>query len=125
MPLCQFYITPSNNGSDFSIPVSGDANIKVINVQYYNTNSSSAHHVVQVRSDVLRFPYSSLGYLTIFTGAVSTVNFDTGKNEYSINKANLNGRMNLNIVDYNTGAQPTHFGGCLLTLEIEKLNGGF
>ncbi len=124
MPLCQFLVTPANNGSDFIIPVSGHANIKVVSAQYVDTNSANHSHIIQLRSDVLRFPYSSLQYLTIMTGA-TTVNFDTGKNEYSINGANLNGKMNLSVIDLGTGLTPDHFGAFLLTLEIEKLNVGF
>lgn len=126
MPLCQFYISPTTNGSDFVIPVSGKANVRVISVQYYNTNSSSAHYVIQIQSDVLRFPASSLPYLTFFSGTGSpSIGFDSSHREYSINGLNLQGKMNLSVVDVNTGATPTHFGGCLLTLEIENLGVGF
>jgi hypothetical protein len=126
MPLCQFYINPSNNASDFIVPVSGKANVRVISVQYYNTNSSSAHYVVQIRSDVLRFQASSLPYLTFFSGTGSpSIGFDSSHREYSINGLNLQGKIQLEVVDLATGAQPTHFGGCLLTLEIENLGVGF
>lgn len=126
MPLCQFYINPSNNGTDFVVPVSGHANISVLSIQYYNSNNASAHHVVQIRSDVLRFQASSLPYLTFFSGTGSpSLGFDSGRREFSLKGVNLQGKLNLEIVDLATGLQPTHFGGCLLSLEIENLGVGF
>lgn len=129
MPLCQFIITPTNSGTDFVVPVSGAANIKVIGVQYVDTNNGNHHHIVQIRSDVLIFPYSPAVYLTFMASAgthvQTNVNYDTGKNEYSINKCNLQGRIKLEVIDQETGLQPDHFGHCLLTLEIENINVGY
>lgn len=129
MPLVQFVIDPSNNGSDFVVPVSGAANVKVMAIQYVDTNNGNHHHVIQIRSDVLLFPYSPCVYLTFISGAgthaVSTLNYDTGKNEYSINKCNLQGKLKLEVIDKDTGLVPDHFGHCLLTLEIENINIGY
>lgn len=126
MPLCQFYINPSNNGSDFIVPVSGKANVTVLSIQYYNTNNTAAHYVVQIRSDVLRFQASSLPYLTFFSGTGSpSIGFDSGRKEFSMIGVNLQGKIKLQVVDLATGLEPTHFGGCLLTLEIENLGVGF
>jgi hypothetical protein len=125
MPLCQYRITPSNNGQRFTVPVSGKANIKVLSLQYYDNNNN--HHIpIRIKSDTLIFPYSSSPYLQALVGVrVFNAQFDTGKNEYSINGCDLHGAMTLEVVDQDTGAQPAHFGGCLLTLDIEQINVGF
>lgn len=129
MPLCQFLIDTTNNGSDFVVPVSGAANIKVMGVQYLDIDNGNHNHIVQIRSDVLVFPYSPCVYLTFFVASGShnqtSINFDTGKNEYSINKCNLPGKLKLELIDKATGTTPAHLGGCLLTLEIENINVGY
>ena len=125
MPLCQYNITPANNGGNFTVPVSGKANIKVLSLQYYDNNNTH-HTAIKIKSDTLIFPYSASPYLQAYVGTrVFNAQFDTGKNEYSINNCDLRGSMTLQVVDQSTDAQPAHFGGCLLTLDIEKINVGF
>ena len=126
MVLVQFIITPGNNDSYFTIPVSGKCSIRVLNCTYHDDDVIlAASRLIQIRSDLLLFPYSPARYLTIMSRAVSNTNFDSSHNEYSLQNIVLQGKIRLAVVDYETGGQPFEFAHCLLTLQIESMNETF
>ena len=137
MVLAQILITPAAtktttggqtyNGGYFAVPVSGKCSIRVLSFSYYDT--SNTFKILQLQSDVLVFPYSPCRYITILDGmnanAAAYVQFDVSYREYHLQNVVLNGLMQFNLIDRATGAEPTGFGGAILSLEIELINEEF
>jgi hypothetical protein len=125
MVLVQFIITAANNDTYFTLPVSGKCCIRVLNVCYHATEANTNSRVVQVRSDLLLFPYSPARFLTIMTNSSGNITFDSSHNEYSLQNIVLQGQLRLAVVDNATGATPATFQHLLLTLQIESMNENF
>lgn len=125
MVLVQFIITPANNDTYFTLPVSGKCSIRVLNACYHNTSHNSTSVLVQLRSDLLLFPYSPARFLTIMSNPLVNTTFDSSHNEYSLQNVVLQGQLRLAVVDVATGAQPANFQHYLLTLQIESMNENF
>jgi len=125
MVLVQFIITPANNDTYFTLPVSGKCSIRVLHVAYHNTGGATTSYLVQLRSDLLLFPYSPARFLTIMTQPTGNTTFDASHNEYNLQNVVLQGQIRLAVVDVATGAQPANFQHYLLTLQIESMNETF
>jgi hypothetical protein len=125
MVLVQFIITAANNDSYFTIPVSGKCSIRVLNVSYHATEANTNSRVVQVRSDLLLFPYSPARFLTIMSNPQGNTSFDSSHNEYSLQNIVLQGQIRLAVVDNATGATPATFQHLVLSLQIESMNDTF
>lgn len=125
MVLVQFIITAANNDTYFTLPVSGKCSIRVLNVSYHNTGGATTSYMVQIRSDLLLFPYSPARFLTIMTHPTGSTSYDSSHNEYSLQNIVLQGQLRLAVVDNATGASPANFQHCLLTLQIESMNETF
>lgn len=120
MVLVQFVLNTSNNGTDFIVPISGKCSIRVLSVDYHQTGGATCR-VVQLQSDVLFFPYSPARFLTWLSTSTNSVAFDNSHKEYNL-YATIPGRINLNLIDPATGAAPTNFEFCIVSLECEQLN---
>lgn len=125
MVLVQFIITTANNDTYFTLPISGKCCIRVLNAMYHGTGSTTVSYVIQIRSDLLYFPYSPARYLTLVNNAQASLNFDQGFKEYNLQNIVLQGQIRLAVVDNATGAQPANFQHCVLTLQIESMNENF
>lgn len=125
MVLVQFIINAGNNDSYFTLPISGKCSIRVLNVSYHATEANTNARVIQLRSDLLLFPYSPARYLTLISNPSGNMNYDQGHLEYNLQNIVLQGQLRLAVVDYATGAQPATFQHCLLTLQIESMNENF
>jgi len=125
MVLVQFIITPTNNDTYFTLPVSGKCSIRVLHVAYNATGGNGTARVIQIRSDLLLFPYSPARFLTIMSNAQTNTTFDASHNEYNLQNIVLQGQLRLAVVDNATGAQPANFQHCVLTLQIESMNENF
>ena len=125
MVLVQFIITAANNDTYFTIPISGKCCIRVLHAAYHNTGGATTSYLVQLRSDLLLFPYSPARYLTIMTQPTGNTTFDASHNEYNLQNVVLQGQIRLAVVDYATGAAPANFQHYLLTLQIESINENF
>jgi hypothetical protein len=126
MVLVQVLITPTalpgNNDTDFVIPISGKCSIRVLSMVYHATEASTNSRVIQLRSDILYFPYSPLKYLTMVSNPSGTLNYDTAYQEYNLQNVVLQGQIRLAVVDKATGLEPATFQWCLVSLQIEKIN---
>lgn len=122
MVLCQILITSSTNNTDFIVPVSGKCSIRVLSVQYHDSSGQS--RVIKLQSDVLFFPYSPARFLTLITNPNGSLNVDQGYKEYNL-YAVIPGKININVLDNATGAQPGNFQFCVVSLELEQLNRDF
>lgn len=120
MVLVQIIITPSNNGSFFPIGISGKCSLRVL--AYDHHDSGGVARIIQVRSDQLYFPYSPARYLTVMTNQHSTHTVDDSQGGFHLNNVVINGGIQLQVVNYATGAQPAGFTLGLLTLSIEQIN---
>jgi hypothetical protein len=125
MVLVQFIITAANNDTYFTLPVSGKCSIRVLNVSYHDTEALTVSRVIQIRSDLLLFPYSPARFLTIVSHSSSDTSLDASHNEYSLQNIVLQGQLRLAVVDNATGAAPANFEHCVLTLQIEAMNENF
>jgi hypothetical protein len=125
MVLVQFIITTANNDSYFTLPVSGKCSIRVLNASYHATEANTNSRMIQIRSDLLLFPYSPARYLTLISNSSANMNYDQGHLEYNLQNVVLQGQIRLAVVDNATGAQPATFQHCLLTLQIESMNENF
>jgi len=125
MVLVQFIITAALNDTYFTLPVSGKCSIRVLNVCYHATEANTNSRVVQIRSDLLLFPYSPARFLTIVSNASTDTSFDSSHNEYSLQNIVLQGQIRLAVVDNATGASPASFQHLVLTLQIESMNENF
>lgn len=121
MVLCQVYITSANNNNYFVIPYSGKCSIRVLNMQYHDTAGGGQSRAIQLQSDLLFFPYSTMRYLCLLSSANASLNIDQGYKEYNIKDVELKGRIFFNVIDIATGTQPANFQHLLLTLQIEEL----
>ena len=125
MVLVQFIITAANNDTYFTLPVSGKCSIRVLHCAYHATEANTNSRVIQIRSDLLLFPYSPARYLTIMSNPQENSTFDSSHNEYSLQNLVLQGQIRLAVVDYATGATPATFQHLVLSLQIESMNDTF
>lgn len=120
MPIVQFYVTVANNNTYFDVPIYGVCNIKVISVAYHKTNAAGTLQVVQIQSDKLISPASPQRFITMVNGATSVQNFDQGIG-YPFDRVEMNGKIQIKIIDVITGTTPTDFSALLLTLQIDQV----
>jgi hypothetical protein len=125
MVLVQCIITAANNDSYFTLPVSGKCSIRVLNVAYHATEANTNSRVIQIRSDLLLFPYSPARFLTIMSNPSGNMTIDASHNEYNLQNIVLQGQLRLAVVDNATGATPVTFQHLVLTLQIEAMNETF
>ena len=125
MVLVQFIITSANNDTYFTLPISGKCSIRVLNAMYHGTGSATVSYVIQIRSDLLFFPYSPARYITLINNPQAMVNYDSSHNEYNLQNVVLQGQIRLAVVNNATGAEPANFQHCVLTLQIESMNENF
>jgi len=125
MVLVQFIINADNNDTYFTLPISGKCSIRVLNVSYHATEANTNARMIQLRSDLLLFPYSPARYLTIISNPQATMNYDQGFKEYNLQNIVLQGQIRLAVVDWATNAQPVTFQWMLVTLQIEFMNDTF
>lgn len=125
MVLVQFIITAANNDTYFTLPISGKCSIRVLNAMYHATEANTNSRVVQIRSDLLYFPYSPARYLTFVSNPQAFSSYDQGHLEYNLQNVVLQGQIRLAVVDNATGAQPATFQHCVITLQIESMNENF
>lgn len=122
MVLVQFIITPGNNNTYFTIPISGKCSIRVLNIQYHNTGGTT--QCLQLRSDLLFFPYSPARYITWISNPTCTLNYDQGFQEYNLQNVILQGQVQLNVVG-SQGEPANNFTLCVVTLQVEHINENF
>jgi hypothetical protein len=125
MVLVQFIINAGNNDTYFTLPISGKCSIRVLHVAYHGTEANTNSRVIQIRSDLLLFPYSPARYLTMVSNPSGNMTIDASHNEYNLQNIVLQGQLRLAVVDNATGAQPATFQHCVLTLQIESMNENF
>ena len=114
MVLCQVVINQANyNEKLYPINVFGQKKIKLLKIDYSYTGSTV--YFLQIRSNILRIPTGNSPYLVL----VNNPNYQIGNihNEIEWN-ANINGNLDLDIVEFSTQATPAGFVQLVLTFDI-------
>jgi len=112
MVLCQIYITNPTNQL-IPIGVNGRKKVKIVRIDFsYTANNDK---VVQLQSSILRVPYGNVAYITMSNNPnhqISNISNDM------IFDTNINGNLDLNIIDVATGLAPAGFVSFMLLLDI-------
>jgi hypothetical protein len=121
MVLIQIYIPYTSNNTYFDVPLYGVYDLNVVSIQFHDSGANTQMRVVQIQSDILRFPYSNQQYLTFINNSQNTVTFSSAREDMpSIKNIDLNGKIlfNLNVL------AGTAFNNwyCVLTLEVNESN---
>jgi len=108
MVLVQFVVTNSaggsltaNNNTYFDVPLYGVYDINVISLQFHDSGPATQFRVVELQSDILRFPHSNRQFLTFLNNAQTAINFEaSAENMPSVKNIDLNGKIliNANVV---------------------------
>lgn len=121
MVLIQIYIPYTSNNTYFDVPLYGVYDLNLVSIQFHDSGANTQMRVVQIQSDILRFPYSNQQYLTFINNSQNAITFNAGREDMpSIKNIDLNGKIlfNLNVL------AGTAFNNwyCVLTLEVNESN---
>jgi hypothetical protein len=118
MVFVQFLITSATNNTYFNAALYGIHDINIISLQFHDTGAATQWRVLELQSDILRFPHSSRQYLTFLNNGQNYINYEaSGEFMPSVKNMDCNGKflLNLNQVD---GPAPLNANWSLvLTLE--------
>lgn len=120
--------TASNNG-DFmriNLPVNGHYRIKIFGIWYAQSNNT--HHVVQIQSPQFKFKFpaitntgmQSVQWPTFISTQAHQVSGLTQPLEC---EAQLNGILELKLVDLYTGADPANFQNAVFSISLQSIHG--
>lgn len=121
MPFVQLLVTAATNGNRFSLPIYGKCNITILGMQYHDSSAAGSTYIASLQSDILNFPMSELPYLSWVNNPNVTVNIDQGRIQPSIEGIQLNGNIQLKVVNQATGVVPPNFTHLILNLHVEKI----
>ena len=86
-----------NNNTFFNVPLYGIYDINVISLQFHDSGAGTQFRVIELQSDILRFPHSSRQFLTFLNNAQTAINFEaSSENMPSIKNIDLNGKIFIN-----------------------------
>jgi hypothetical protein len=114
MVLCQVII--SNPAvTYYPININGRNKVQILKIDYrYSAGGSDKLAVIQ--SDHLRLPFSNYPYFTFSANVNHQVSNISG--DIVFEDVVIDGSLNLQILDYETGAAPTNFQFLVLTMNI-------
>ena len=112
----------ANNNTYLDVPLYGVYDINVISIQFHDSGANTQIRVLELQSDVLRFPHSNRQYLTFINNAQGSINFEaSAENMPSVKNCDLNGKIlvNVNALYASTALNNFHM---VLTLEATVSN---
>jgi hypothetical protein len=111
MVLCQIYTTTALNNL-LSVGISGRKKVRIVRIDYTGTANAS----IQLQSNILRVPYGNVPWFTFS----SNPNHQIGNihNEIEFVDVNLNGNLDVSVVDATTGNAPAGFTALMMLLDI-------
>jgi len=122
MVFVQINVPLASNNTYFDVPCFGICDIIIVGLQYHETGAATKR-VLEMRSDVLRFPSSQSQFLTWVINPTISLNFSSGTDIIpSIKRADLNGKILINIIEKSTGIAPANMTDFILSLEISEVN---
>jgi len=87
-----------NNNTFFDVPLYGVYDINVISLQFHESGQPTEFRVIELQSDILRFPHSSRQFLTFLNNNQTSINFEaSGENMPSVKNIDLNGKIFINV----------------------------
>ena len=119
--LIQLIVEAATNGTYLTIPFSGTCNIQLLGYQYHSTNNAS-NLVIEIRSDILRFNNSQTPHFSFLNNYSSSGNIDNSTSGFHLRGVQLNGQIQIAVVNRSTGASPTGFTGLVLNLDVEEIS---
>lgn len=122
MVFCQINVPVALNNTYFDVPCYGICDIIIVGLQYHETGANTKR-ILELRSDHLRFPHSNTQNLTWCINPTISLNFSSGTDIVpSIKRADLNGKILINVIEKSTGVAPANMTDFIITLEITELN---
>jgi len=86
-----------NNNTFFNVPLYGIYDINVISIQFNDSGAATQFRVIELQSDILRFPHSSRQFLTFLNNNQTSINYEaSGENMPSVKNIDLNGKIFIN-----------------------------
>ena len=122
MVFVQINCPVASNNTYFDVPCYGLCDIIIVNLQYHESGAATKR-ILELRSDVLRFPSSQSQFLTWCINPTINLNFSSGTDIVpSIKRADLNGKILINVIEKSTGVAPANMTDFILTLEVSEVN---
>jgi hypothetical protein len=114
MVLCQVII--SNPAvTYYPININGRNKVQILKIDY-RYSAGGIDKLAVIQSDQLRLPFSNYPYFTFSANVNHQVSNISG--DIVFEDVVIDGRLNLQILDYETGVAPTNFQFLVLTLNI-------
>jgi hypothetical protein len=95
--------------------------VQLLGYQYHSTNNAS-NLVIEIRSDILRLNNSQSPHFSFLNNYSSSGNIDNSTNGFHLRGVQLNGQIQVAVVNRASGATPTGFTGLILSLDIEEIS---
>ena len=122
MVLCQIYLQPGDfangNPSFYQINTSGQKHIVLLGMSYVQTSGTSVKTIGLV-SNMLRVNRGPYPYF-IFSTQQGNLIVGSGSKDIHFN-TNVNGNLDINLVDVATNTFPLNFISCIVYLDIQDI----
>jgi hypothetical protein len=109
------------NGLPVELPIDfqGDCEIEITTIQYHLNELDPGYARIEIQSPQLQFDCGNLRYINI-TYPFATFNLASGQLKYKF-RSYLNGRININLIDTATKAEPADFVEMILGGTIRRM----
>lgn len=95
--LTSLPLITANNNTYIPVPLYGVYDINVISLQFHDSGAATQFRLIELQSDILRFPHSGSQYLTFINNEQTAINFEaSSENMPSIKNIDLNGKLLIN-----------------------------
>jgi hypothetical protein len=112
--LLQVSTSTTDTTTQYPTGLNGLYKVKLVGINYVQNNTTAV--TVQLRGDTLRCPYGNTnGYLTF----VSTASNESLS--WPAVETNVNGWIDLQVIDLSTGVKPTNYTSAIFTFEVESI----
>jgi len=116
MVFIQFLVTNTTNNTYYDAALYGIYDINIISLQFHDSGAASEFRVLELQSDILRFPHSNRQYLTFLNNGQNYINFEAaGEFMPSVKNMDCNGKFFFNV----NKISGTAFNNWSLVLTIE------
>jgi len=121
MVFIQLLVNNTNNNTYIDVPCYGIYDLNVVGLQFHDTGGNQ-FRLLQVQSDVLRFPYSNQQSLVFMNNAQNTINYCNGRDDMPcIRNIDMNGKILINVALL-AGHALNGTWHLILTLEVNDSN---
>lgn len=114
MVLCQLLITDPSIRS-YCINTYGRKRVQILKLDYRYTAGGS-DKIIVLQSNILRLPLSNYPWFAFSPNNAHQIGNLHG--DIVFDDVNIDGNLDLNILDFDTGAAPANFTTMIITLDI-------